>query len=64
MSKLAHSDEKTMAEIERDTAREDGNLRRCRMCGAENIIDDPECPRGGTHCDFYTVAPTRRPDPS
>jgi hypothetical protein len=63
MSKLAHSSDEHMAQIERDIARENGDLRRCRSCYAENIIDDPECPRGGVCCDIYTVPPTTGPAP-
>lgn len=64
MSKLAHSDDATMALIERNAAREAGNLRRCRTCRAENIFDDPICPDGGVGCEFFTVSPTTGPDPS
>lgn len=64
MSKLAHSCDETMAQIERDAARDEGLLRRCRTCEAENIMDDPECPRGGVGCEFFTVPPTMGSDPS
>lgn len=59
MSKLAHSDEATMAVIERDAAREAGDLRRCALCGAENIIDDPDCPVEGGQCEVFTVQPQK-----
>lgn len=55
MSKLAHSNDETMAEIERRAAIEAGELRKCQNCGAEGIIDPPECPLDAVHCNFYTV---------
>jgi hypothetical protein len=64
VSKLAHSNDETMAQIERDAARDEGNLRRCSVCGAEGIVDNPDCPLDGVHCEFYTVPPTVGPDPS
>ena len=64
MSKLAHSNDETMAQIERDWARDQGDLRKCRTCDAENIMEDPECPNDGVHCEFYTVTPQVGHDPS
>jgi hypothetical protein len=61
MSKLAHSNAETMAQIEHHAARDNGELRRCAICGAENIIDDPDCPLDGVHCEFFTVPPTVAP---
>lgn len=61
MSKLAHSNDATMAEIERNHARDQGDLRRCTTCSAENIIDDPDCPRGGVGCNVITIQPTTAP---
>lgn len=58
MSRLATSHEATMAVIERAAAREAGELRRCATCGAENIVDDPDCPRGAVGCNVFTVRPT------
>lgn len=58
MSKLAHSDDATMAEIERNHARDNGDLRKCRTCEVESIVDDPECPLDSVHCEFFTVQPT------
>ena len=55
MSKLAHSSDKYMAEIERRAAIEEGLLRKCRICEAEDVNDDPECPLDAAHCEFYTV---------
>lgn len=55
MSKLAHSNDETMAEIERRAAIEAGELRKCRTCEAENFVDDPDCPNDSVHCEFYTV---------
>ena len=55
MSKLAHSSEEHMAEIERRAAIEAGELRKCSTCGAEGFVDDPECPLDAVHCEFYTV---------
>ena len=55
MSKLAHSSDAHMAEVERREAIEAGLLRKCRVCDAENIMDDPECPNDAAHCEFYTV---------
>lgn len=59
MSKLAHSSDEHMAEIERRAAIDAGELRRCTVCEAENTIDNPECPRDGIHCNIVTVRPTR-----
>lgn len=64
MSKLAHSCDETMAQIEADNARENGDLRRCLTCFAQNIVDNPVCRRGGVGCDVITVPPTMGPDPS
>jgi hypothetical protein len=63
MSKLAHSNDETMVEIDRNAAREAGELRRCSICEAENISDDPVCPRGGIGCEIETVAPTMGIEP-
>lgn len=57
MSKLAHSHEPTMHEIERKAAIQNFDLRRCSTCGAENVIDEPDCPRGGVGCNVVTVTP-------
>jgi hypothetical protein len=46
-----------MAEIERRAAQDAGELRRCTLCEAENIVDDPDCPRGGIGCNVVTVPP-------
>lgn len=43
--------------MERRLAIEEGLLRKCRTCEAENINDDPECPNDAVHCEFYTVRP-------
>lgn len=37
MSKLAHSDDAGMAKIERNAAREAGELRKCRTCDAASM---------------------------
>jgi hypothetical protein len=58
MSKLAHSDEAGMAELERRAAIEAGELYRCLVCGAENFVDQPDCPRGGVHCVIVQLEPT------
>ena len=55
MSKLSHSSDEFMRQIERDAAIRDGNLRRCTICEAENIVDDPDCPRGAVGCNVVTV---------
>lgn len=55
MSKLAHSNDETMAEIERREAIEAGVLRKCKTCEAESVMDDPDCPLDSVHCNFYTV---------
>lgn len=60
MSKLAHSCDETMQEIERRMAIEDGVLLKCMVCGAENILDPPDCPRGCIGCDVVTVQPSGR----
>jgi hypothetical protein len=59
MSKLAHSHQPTMNEIDRRHAIEDGvDIRECWACGA-TIIDgkpadectDPDCPQKEGKCD-------------
>lgn len=55
MSKLAHSSDVHMVEIERREAIKEGLLRKCSVCEAEEINDDPECPNDAAHCEFYTV---------
>lgn len=64
MSKSTHSNDEAMAG-EREAAREAGDLRVCLTCGAENILDDPECPRdAGPACNIVTAAPRLGTDPS
>jgi hypothetical protein len=53
-----------MAEIERNRAREDSELRCCSVCGAEQVGDDPVCPRGAVGCEIYTLPPRVGADPS
>jgi hypothetical protein len=55
MSKLAHSHDGYMAEIERYDAIQAGELRKCKTCGAEACVDNPDCPLNAVHCEFYTV---------
>jgi hypothetical protein len=52
-----------MDQIERNAAREAGELRRCSVCEAEQIGDDPICPDGGVGCEFYIVPPTMGIEP-
>lgn len=55
MSKLAHSSDTHMAEIERCAAIEAGELTCCTVCEAEGILDPPECPLDCVHCNIVTV---------
>ena len=64
MSKLAHSDDASMAEIERNAAREAGELYRCTVCEAEQIGDPPVCPTDAIHCNVVIVKPKTGSDPS
>ena len=64
MSKLSHSNDAPMAEIERNAAREAGKLYRCTVCEAEQIGDPPVCPIDAIHCNFVIVRPTMGADKS
>ena len=63
VSKLAHSDDAIMAEIERNTAREAGELYHCTICEAEQIGDPPVCPTDSIHCNVVTVKPKYGSEP-
>lgn len=64
MSKLSHSCDVTMAQIERAAAIDAGELFRCRLCDAEQIGDPPVCPTDSIGCGVVVVAPTMRGDRS
>jgi hypothetical protein len=63
MSKLAHSSDEHMAQIERRAAQDAGELYRCTICEAEQIGDPPVCPRGAPNCNIINVAPTVGAEP-